>query len=181
MGGDFFTPGQDGSLTWNGTNPIGSKPILIYVFNGHIYEGTHFDYSRTLETTLFKDKDVIKESRDFVCEKVCIDDHEFLRKIKGREQVTAFLAKAMEKPEQRKVQLLFVDSTGQLIANFTDPKAIKEGAPALLKALRAAKEENAKRLTAAASKPAVGPAGEPAAPAKVDSVKPAEPESNAGR
>jgi hypothetical protein len=160
-GADAFTPGSDGNLTWNGTTPINGKPILVYVFNGHIYEGTNYDYSDTLENTLFKDKEVVKESRDFVCEKVCIGDHELLRKVKGREPVTEFFAKTMAKPEQRKVQLLFLDSTGQWIASFTDPKAIKEGVPALLKAMRAAKEENAKRL---AAKPVDPP--KDAAPAK---------------
>src|SRR5262245_43336089 len=147
---DFFTPGQDGNFNWNSTTPIGSKPILLYVFNGHIWEGSAFDYSKSLELGLFKDKEVVKEAREFTCEKICLSDHEFLRKVKGREPVSDFLVRAMEKAEKRKVSLLFLDSAGFPIATFTDPKAIKEGSPALLKAMRAAKEENLKRLAAAA-------------------------------
>ena len=107
-----------------------------------------------LETSLFKDKEVVKEARDFICEKVCIADHEFLRKAKGRERIGEFLARTRTKQETRKVELLFLDSTGALLSTFNDPKAIKEGAPALLKALRAAKEENSKRIAAAAAKAA---------------------------
>ncbi|MBM4015013.1 MAG: hypothetical protein FJ293_08625 [Planctomycetes bacterium] len=170
-GADAFTPGSDGNFAWNGTTPINGKPILVYVFDGHIYEGTNYDYSDKLENALFKDKEVVKESRDFICEKVCIGDHEILRKLKGREPVTEFFAKTMAKPEQRKVQLLFLDSTGQLIATFTDPKAIKEGVPALVKAMRAAKEENAKRLAANPVAPAKDAPAKDAAP-KSDDAKP---------
>jgi hypothetical protein len=162
---DLFTPGQDGNFNWNSTTPIGSKPILLYVFNGHIYEGSVFEYSKSLELGLFKDKEIVKEARDFTCEKICLSDHEFLRKVKGREPVTDFLARTMEKADKRKVSLLFLDSSGFPIANFTDPKAIKEGSPALLKAMRAAKEENSKRLAAAAAKPVEPKAGEPKADA----------------
>lgn len=175
-GTENFTPGQDGSLTWNGTQPINGKPILVYVFNGHIYEGTQFDYSNTLETVLFKDKDVIKEAREFICEKVCVGDHELLRKVKGREAIADYFARNMAKPEQRKVQLLFLDATGAPISAFTDPKAIKEGAPALLKAMRAAREENAKRLALAAAKPA--PAKPADAPADAPAGAPANPPAN---
>ena len=165
-GSDLFTPGQDGNLAWNGTQPIGSKPILVYVFNGHIYDGSLFDYSKRLETELLKNPEVIKEARDFICEKVCIGDHELLRKVKGREAVTAYLAAHYAKPEQRKVQLFFLDSTGALISVFNDPKAMKEGAPALLREMRKAKEANVKRLAElAAKKPADGaPPSAPAAP-----------------
>lgn len=164
---DLFTPGQDGNLSWNGTQPIGSKPLLVYVFNGHVYDGSLFDYSKRLETELLKNPEVIKEARDFVCEKVCIGDHEFLRKVKGREPITAYLAGNFAKPEQRKVQLFFLDSTGSLISVFNDPKAIKEGSPALLREMRKAKEVNAKRLAELAAKKAAEPAKEE--PAKGDS------------
>ncbi len=157
--GDLFTPGQDGNLSWNGTQPIANKPILVYVFDGHIYDGSVFDFSKRIETELLKDPQVIKEARDFVCEKVCVGDHEFLRKVKGREALTAYLTANLAKPEQRKVQLFFLDSTGQWISTFNDPKAIKEGAPALLREMRKAKEENAKRLAALAAKAAAPAAG----------------------
>lgn len=170
---DLFTPGQDGNFNWNSTSPIGAKPILLYVFNGHIYEGSAFDYSKSLELGLFKDKEIVKEARDFTCEKICLSDHEFLRKVKGREPVTDFLTRTMEKADKRKVSLLFLDSSGFPIATFTDPKAIKEGSPALLKAMRAAKEENSKRLAAAAAKPADAKAGE----VKADEAKADVPKS----
>lgn len=173
-GSDLFVPGSDGNLSWNGTKPIAGKPILLYVFDGHIYDGSAFDYSKRLETELFKHKDVIQAARDFICEKVCIGDHEFLRKVKGREPVTEYLATTFEKPESRKVKLLFLDATGKAIAAFDDPKALKEGVPALLAQLREAAKVNAQRLAelpdagtpadAADAKDGVGSA--PVAPAK---------------
>jgi hypothetical protein len=45
-GADVFTPGQDGTLQWNTTQSIADRPILLYTFNGHIYEGRDFDYSK---------------------------------------------------------------------------------------------------------------------------------------
>ena len=149
-----FTPGQDGSFAWNSTQPIEGRPILLYVFNGHKSEGREFDYSKSLETALFANKEVAKEARAFVCEKVCIEDHEFLRKVKGREPVTTFLTSTMEKAEQRKSSLLLLDANGALISSFDDPKSLKEGAAALMRDLKKAKAENSKRLA-------------PAAPAKV--------------
>ncbi len=98
---------------------------------------------------MFKNKELIKEARGFVCEKICVADHEFLRKVKGREPVNAFLAASMEKNEQRKVQVMFLDSQGKLISVFSEPKSMKEGAPALLRELKKAREENARRLAAA--------------------------------
>jgi hypothetical protein len=92
----------------------------------------------------------VKLMRDFVCEKVCVSDHEFLRKVKGREPISEFLTANMEKSSQRKVQLMLLDSKGKLIGTFDDPKALKEGAPALLRAAKKAREENSKRLAAAA-------------------------------
>jgi hypothetical protein len=156
VAGDTFTPGQDGSLAWNTTQPIADKPILLYVFDGHVFEGTGFDYSKKVELEFLKNnKELIAESRGFTCEKICRADHEFLRKVKGREPVNAFLAANLEKPEQRKVQILLLDSTGQLIATFAnDPKQLKTGAAGLLKLLRDAKVENQKRLEAAAPKKA---------------------------
>jgi hypothetical protein len=150
--GEYFTPGQDGNLAWNTTQPIVARPILLYIFDGHVFEGSNYDYSKTIELGMFKNKELIKESRDFVCEKICIDDHEFLRKVKGREPVNGFLAANMEKKEQRVVQLAFLDSSGRLISVFDDPKALKDGVPALRKAMRQAREENARRLEAAAPK-----------------------------
>ncbi len=99
---------------------------------------------------MLKNKEIIKEAREFVCEKVCLSDHEFLRKVKGREPVNTYLLANMEKGEQRKVQVLFLDADGKPIATFTDPKALKEGVPALLREMRKAKEENAKRTGTAA-------------------------------
>jgi len=147
---EYFTPGQDGNLTWNTTQAIADRPILLYTFNGHVFDGKEFDYSRSVELELFKNKEVIKLAREFVCEKICVSDHEFLRQVKGREPVNAFLASSMEKPDQRKVRVTFLDRSGRLIATFDDPKALKDGAPALLRAMRAAAAENARRRTAEA-------------------------------
>jgi CDP-glycerol glycerophosphotransferase (TagB/SpsB family) len=149
-GAEWFTPGQDGNFAWNTTQAIADRPILLYTFDGHIYEGKDFDYSKRMELELFLDKEIVKLARDFVCEKICISEHEFLRKVKGREPISAFLAANMEKPVQRKVQIAMLDSSGKLIAVFNDPKQLKEGAPALLRELKKAREENAKRLAAAA-------------------------------
>jgi len=150
--GAWFIPGSDGNLQWNTTQPIGEKPILLYVFNGHIFEGPAYDYSANFELDLLAKKDdskeLLEEARAFVCEKVCLSDHEFLRQVKGREAVSEFLASKMGNLDQRKVHVLLLDSKGKLIQALDGKKPFKGGIPGLLKAMRAAREENARRLAA---------------------------------
>jgi hypothetical protein len=146
-----FVPGSDGNLMWNTTQPIGDRPILLYVFDGHVAEGSSFEYAKSVELAIFgskENKELLKEARGFVCEKICNSAHEFLRQVKGREPVSGFLAANMEKSDQRKVQVLFLDARGKLISTFTDPKAIKEGGAAFLREMKRAREENARRLLA---------------------------------
>lgn len=124
------------------------KPVLVYVFDGHKFEGAGFDYSAQVERKLFAEKKVIRESRGFVCEKICTADEEFLRSVKGREPVLKYL-KTMKDAKQRAPHVALLDNKGKLIAKITDPKLLKKGAPALLKQMKKAKVENAKRLEAA--------------------------------
>src|SRR5258705_11486988 len=44
-----FAPGQNGTLTWNTTQAIDRRPILVYVFDGHSPAGGNFEYSPLIE------------------------------------------------------------------------------------------------------------------------------------
>lgn len=150
---EAFTPGQVGRLAWNDSQPIDGRPILLYVFNGHLFDGDDFDYSKELEQKLFDSKEVRRLASDFVCEKICLGAHEFLREVEGREAIHAFLSATMELPEQRKVGLYLLDSSGGLISSFT-AKEMRGGAPVLLREIRKATAENGRRVTAKAVAPA---------------------------
>jgi len=82
-----FTPNQNGTLTWNTTQEIDRRPILLYVFDGHETTGAGYALSRLLELEVMKDKDVVLTAEDFVCEKTCLKEGDFLQILKGREPV----------------------------------------------------------------------------------------------
>src|SRR5215813_4226972 len=90
-----FTPGQNGTLTWNTTQAIDQRPILLYVFDGHSPAGDDFNFSRMVETEFLKDKDVVDVADEFVCEKLCLKEADFLLTIKGREPVQKWLSANM--------------------------------------------------------------------------------------
>jgi hypothetical protein len=146
---ESFVPGQIGKLPWNDSRPVGDRPILLYVFNGHVFEGEDYEYSKELEQTLLRNEDVVELAGDFACEKVCIDSHAFLREVAGREAVTAYLSASMPRPEDRRVGLYFLDGRGELISKLTAAK-LRKGAPMLRQAMLQAKAENAQRRLAGA-------------------------------
>ena len=42
-----FAPGQNGTLSWNTTQAIDRRPILVYVFDGHSPAGENFVTTRS--------------------------------------------------------------------------------------------------------------------------------------
>lgn len=141
---EFFTPGQDGSFAWNTTAPIGKRPILVYVYDCQKSSGDGFDYSQSVERKIFSQQEIRKLSRDFVCEKICAGNDEFLRKVEGREAVSSYLS-TMKEPKDRVTHVAVLDPEGKLIAKFTEPKLLKKGAPAFLELLKGAQVEAARR------------------------------------
>ena len=137
----YFVPGQDGNFAWNTTVPVRQKPILVYVFDGHVAAGNDFDYSKAVEKRMFKNDDVRELSREFICEKICVGDHEFLREVKGREAVHRYL-KTMPELEKREVHVALLDSNGELIEVFVDKRKIRKGAPALEASMKKALKAN---------------------------------------
>lgn len=150
VGTTGFAPGQNGTLTWNTTQAIDQRPILVYVFDGHTPKGDNFDYSKLVEQEFLKDKDVVKVADDFVCEKLCIKETDFLQPVKGREPVQEWLAANMKEPAQRKAKLLVLDSKGALLRAF-DAKELKNADPRLVvRELKKAQKTNEEHLAAAA-------------------------------
>src|SRR5262245_42079828 len=86
-----FTPGPNGTLSWNTTEEIDRRPILVYVFDGHELIGADYNMSRLIELELLKDEKVIAATEDFVNEKTCFKEAGFLQTVKGREPVQAWL------------------------------------------------------------------------------------------
>ena len=150
VGTTEFAPGQNGTLTWNTTQAIDRRPILVYVFDGHSPSGDNFDYSKLIEQEFLKDKDVVKVADDFVCEKLCIKETDFLQPVKGREPVQEWLAANMKEPAQRKAKLLVLDANGALLRSF-DAKELKSAKPALVvRELKKAQKTNEEHVAAAA-------------------------------
>ena len=144
-----FAPGQNGTLTWNTTQAIDHRPILVYVFDGHTPAGENFDYSKLIEQEFLKDKDVVKVADDFVCEKLCIKETDFLQPVKGREPVQEWLAANMKEPAQRKAKLVVLDANGALLRSF-DAKELKSAKPALVvRELKKAQKTNDEHVAAA--------------------------------
>ncbi len=144
--GDAFTPGQNGTLTWNTTQDIEGRPILLYVLDAHSPTGTSYDFSRKLELEFLKDKTIVEAAEDFVCEKVCFKDQDFLGAVKGREPVQAWLAANLAKAEQRSARLVLLDSGGQLLRSI-DWKELANAKPAwLLRELKKALKTNQQHL-----------------------------------
>jgi ribosomal protein L15 len=150
VGTTEFAPGQNGTLTWNTTQAIDRRPILVYVFDGHTPAGENFDYSKLIEQEFLKDKDVVKVADDFVCEKLCIKETDFLQPVKGREPVQEWLAANMKEPAQRKAKLVVLDANGALLRSF-DAKELKSAKPALVvRELKKAQKTNEEHVAAAA-------------------------------
>jgi hypothetical protein len=148
-----FTPGQNGTLTWNTTQAIDRRPILLYVFDGHTTTGADYDFSRLLEQQFLKDKDVVEASDDFVCEKLCLKEADFLLTTLGREPVQKWLAANMNAPAQRKAELVLLDANGTLVRTL-DMKDLRTAKPTLVvRELKKAQKTNAERLAAAAPPP----------------------------
>jgi len=147
-----FTPGQNGTLTWNTTQAIDRRPILVYVFDGHAPSGENFEYSRNVELSFLKDKDVVAAADDFVCEKLCIKESDFLLTVPGREPVRDWLAANMKEPAQRKAKLLLLDANGALLRSF-EAKELRTAKPAqIARELKKAQKTNDEHLAAAAPK-----------------------------
>ena len=144
--GDRFTPGQNGTLTWNTTQEIDRRPILLYVFNGHETTGAGYALSRLLELELMKDKDVIAAAEDFVCEKACLKEDDFLQILKGREPVQAWLAANMTKSEQRHTQFVLLDANGGVLRAFEEKELRNGGAALVLREMKKAVKENLARV-----------------------------------
>lgn len=147
-----FTPGQNGTLSWNTTEEIDRRPILVYVFDGHELSGTDYALSRLIEVDLLKDKAVISAAEDFVNEKTCFKEANFLQAVKGREPVQGWLAANFSKPEQRHTRLALLDSGGKLLRAFDEKELRRGGAPLLVRELKRAIKENDARLAPPAKK-----------------------------
>jgi hypothetical protein len=147
-----FTPGQNGTLTWNTTQEIDRRPILLYVFNGHETTGAGYALSRLLELEVMKDKEVVLTAEDFVCEKTCLKEGDFLQVLKGREPVQAWLAANMTKADQRRTQLVVLDANGGVLRAFDEKELRRGGATLVLRELKKAAKENVARVTPRAPK-----------------------------
>jgi len=140
-----FIPGMDGSFYWNTTVPVGSKPILVYLYNGHEIEDDNASYCRKVERGSFKDKRVAAIARRFTCEKVCFGCHELGLTPPHREAVSRYLRSLGERPELR-AHVALLDATGRVIHEFKRPPA----SGALLQGMVLADKENRRRLEEAA-------------------------------
>ncbi len=145
---DGFLPGETNSFAWNTTVPVEEKPILVYVFNGHVYEGSEFEYSSSLEQGAFADRKIRDLARNFICEKVCVADEELLREVAGRESVSTYLRSFSEKKEKPSAHVALLDSHGRRLGTLDD-RTIARGPGAVAKELKRCLQINAERAEAA--------------------------------
>ncbi|MFH0944894.1 MAG: hypothetical protein V2A76_06820 [Planctomycetota bacterium] len=136
-----FIPGQDGNLYWNTSVLQQGRPVLVYLYNGHVISDDDCKRSRQFEKNCFPDEAVIKEARGFVCEKICFGCSEFSRKTQHREVIRDYLKRVVESGSfESKIVLL--DASGQTLAEF------KDEAPSAKKLAAALKKANPKKANA---------------------------------
>jgi hypothetical protein len=114
----LFRPGFDGSFSWNTTVPTGTRPILLYVFNCEATAGPELEFSRKLEKA-FTSEGAIELSRQFTCEKVCLEKEELFRPLPHRSALDRLLASL--KDQAPKPMLVVVDPMGEVIAKTDKP------------------------------------------------------------
>lgn len=99
------------------------KPILLYLFNSSTAKGKAFETSRNFEVKIFTNKDVVKLSERFICEKICYKN-ELTKSYKGREALNAFKRAYSKIPlSKREPCIVFLDSKGELIFKVTNVKS----------------------------------------------------------
>ena len=98
--------------------PEGTKPILLYVFNCEATEGPELEFSRKLEKSFATDG-AVELSRQFTCEKVCLEKEELLRRLPHRAALDKLLDRF--KDQAPKPMLVVVDPTGEVVARTDKP------------------------------------------------------------
>lgn len=142
-----FIPGQDGNLYWNTTLPIGERPIIVYLYNGHEADDKNAKFCEHVEKEVFKDRKVRLGARDFICEKICFGCKELEMNVSSRAALNKYLDTFKKNPEATKSRIAFLTSTGHVLEEFTKPvKPAKFG-----RAMRNALKENQLARQATAS------------------------------
>jgi hypothetical protein len=98
--------------------PEGTKPILLYVFNCEATEGPELDFSRKLEKSFATDG-AIELSRQFTCEKVCLEKDELFRQLPHRSALDKLLGNL--KDQAAKPMLVVVNPMGEVVAKTDKP------------------------------------------------------------
>ena len=119
-----FIPGTNGSFYWNTTVPVDEKPILVYLYNGHVVDDTNASFSKHVERECFRQKKIAEVARGFVCEKICFGCDEFFRWVTHRGALEPYLHK-LKKPDANVTSLVvLLDSSGSVIREFKKPPSI---------------------------------------------------------
>jgi hypothetical protein len=102
--------------------PEGTRPILLYVYNCEATEGPELEFSRKLEKSFASDG-AIELSRQFACEKVCLEQEELFRQLPHRSALDKLLGSLKDQaPKQApKPMLVVVDPMGDVVAKTDKP------------------------------------------------------------
>ena len=124
-----FLPGSDGHFAWNTTRPIEERPVLVYLYDCGARDGDDFDYSRYAEERLFANQKVIEHSRGFVCEKICLGNHDWDAKVPGREAISHYLSTIEKQRDAKKLrpQLALLDAEGNPITTYGKLNDLRRG------------------------------------------------------
>jgi hypothetical protein len=137
-----FRAGFNGSFSWNTTVPVGNKPILLYVFDCEATVGPQLEFSRKLESS-FASEGAIDLSRQFTCEKVCLEKDQLFQRLPHRSPLDRLLG-SLEN-QALKPMLVVLDPRGEVIGKTDKPL----DAPALQAFMRKALAESKQPLATA--------------------------------
>jgi len=141
----FKKAGVDQSLSWNTTVPIKERPILLYLFDSSTPKGKNFDVAKDYEVKIFPDRNVVKLSENFICEKVCFKN-ELTKSYKGREALNGFKREANKTPlKEQKTRVVFLNWKGEVLYEVKSAASAGKFAQYMKLALR----KNAKAVTEA--------------------------------
>lgn len=166
---EWFAPGSDASLAWNGTGELKNRPILVYLFDGHVNKGSFFDFAKWTEMNIFRQRKVTEETRNFHCEKLCLRTDGLMRSVAHRPELKKFLSE-VEGMEPRRPMVALLDARGEVITTIDSRIPNHKW---FAKELAKAQKVNTERLAKAPALEggAKGTIGEPAPATKVEAPK----------
>jgi hypothetical protein len=122
----------------------------VYFFDCSKCKGDDYSFAHVAERNVMTNKKVIELSRNFICEKVCLGNHEWDTKLPGREVLNQYLANKEKARKDGKLtsQVVFLDHSGEMVSSIDHHKQLRRlGTSGFLNLMKQTERRNRELVT----------------------------------